>query len=1051
MEDGLRDELITLELAEELRKLGERARIEELEPGEGAVRLARHLADAAAQLVAPRKPVEDAEALAEIVKRVNVLLSVLHDRSPTDHPMQLVEPARKLTGIHPITVGLARTELPPHPVIPLGEAELLSNASGQPNLGQLVRQECKSADRVDLICAFVGPTGVHTLLDDLEELVRRGLAKGIESPLRVITSTWLGATKRNALDKLCEIGAHVYVAYDGARLRLHAKSWRFDRPGGLATAYVGSSNLSRSALEQGLEWNVRISERTNPGVLRRIAQTFEAYLADPQFERYLPERDRDRLDAALSAASERGAPRRMLEVAATAIDSVKPRPYDYQRRILEELAAARQRHDRHRNLVVAATGTGKTVIAAFDYARLATDAGGPLPSMLFVAHREEILNQSRTVFRRVLGRPEFGEILAGGRPPPTGVHVFANIQSLHDDRLASLAPDAYAVVIIDEFHHADAKSYRELLKRVTPRELIGLTATPERADGHDVTEFFGGHITSELRLWEAIEHGLLAPFHYFGVHDSTDLRKIRWQRGRYDAGELGNVLSSDSVRVDRLITAMNRYVPSLNEMRALGFCVSVKHAEFMAKQFEARGIPSTYLHGDVRPEVRRAVLDQLESRSHALRCVFSVDVLGEGVDVPDVDTILLLRPTESATVFLQQLGRGLRLSDTKSALTVIDMVAIQHDRFRFDRSLGSILDPAGGPVRTQAELGFPFLPSGCEIHFEKLAYERVLENLKSQVTKRRWDALVSALRTAGPQLSLADFLEQTERDLAQVYFGRDRSWGNLRRQAGFEADPPEATAGPRGRLYTLLHIDDEERTALYRGWLNRTRPPIWAELSEREQRLLDMLLVGLWSAPRDRPPREEAIAALFADSTLRGELVALFELLAERAHRLTLPLDDRAPNPVRVHARYTKEEGLIAFGKSHYAKAPPLQQGVYRSESERSDFFFVTLRKDERTFSPDTRYHDFALGPRRFHWETQHDVKRGSSTTQRYVSHDKRGEHIALFVRETAKTPSGAGAPFSFLGRCHYRSHSGSEPVQIVWDLDHDIPAELLEVARLVG
>jgi superfamily II DNA or RNA helicase/HKD family nuclease len=1048
VEDGLRDEILTQALDEELRRIGiDRARLAELEPGEGSVRVAEHLAEVARRLV---EPVEEHEALLAQVANVNALLDALQlGRPSTAH--HILTPPRKLTGIFPPRVGLATPTLPDHPVIPLGEAELLSNAAGQPNLGQLVRQECRSADRVDLLCAFIGPTGVHTLLDDLEGVVRRGRARGIEAPLRVITSTWLGATKRRALDMLCELGAHVYIVFDGGRLRLHAKSWRFERSGGLGTAYVGSSNMSQSALEQGLEWNVRLSERTNPGVIRRIEQTFEAYLADPLFERYLPERDHQRLEAALAAASRRGAPHRIVETTSP-VDSVRPRPFDFQKRILEELSAARQRHDRHRNLVVAATGTGKTVIAAFDYDRLARQQGGPLPSLLFVAHREEILAQSRTVFRRVLGQPEFGEILAGGRRPPTGVHVFANIQSLGVERLAALAPDAYDVVIIDEFHHSAAPSYRELLLRLRPRELIGLTATPERADGEDVTAFFDGHITSELRLWEAIEQGLLAPFHYFGVDDgSTDLAAVRWSRGRYDAAALGDVLTGDTRRVDTLVTALNRYVPSLGEMRALGFCVSVAHAEFMAESFSRRGIPSACLHGGIAPADRRVVLDRLESATDPLRCVFSVDVLGEGVDVPEVDTLLLLRPTESATVFLQQLGRGLRLSPRKQVLTVVDMVSIPHERFRFDRALGSVLDPAGGSVRTQAELGFPFLPSGCEIHFEREAHARVLANLRKQLGKQRWNGLVAELKAAGPTTSLAAFLERTERPLEHVYSGTGRSWGRLRVDAGFQAAPAVESDRASTRLHSLLHIDDEERTALYRSWLDRDAPPRWDELPTRQQRLLDMLLVGLWNTPGQRPARDEALAILFRDRELRSELATLLDLLAQRAERITLDVEPGGTNPSRVHARYTKEEGLIAFGKSSYTQAPPLQQGVYRAEGERSDFFFVTLRKDEKTFSPSTRYHDYALGASRFHWETQHATRAEDATANRYITHDARGDHIALFVRETAKTPLGGGAPFTFLGRCHYRSHAGSAPVQIVWDLEHDMPTDLLEVARLIG
>ena len=315
--------------------------------------------------------------------------------------------------------------------------------------------------------------------------------------------------------------------YEIQRTRLHAKAWLFRRN----TGYVGSSNLSSSALLEGVEWNVRISEVATPTLMRKFDATFESYWNDPAFETYLPERDAERLDLALAKAGNREQPHDTISISGLAVH-----PFPHQKLILEQIEAERVVHHRHRNLVVAATGTGKTVIAALDYQRLCN--GSERPPLLFVAHRAEILLQARRTFREVLGDGGFGELWVDGRRPTHGRHVFASVQSLARLDLAEVDPAAYDVVVIDEFHHAEAPSYQRLVNHFQPCELLGLTATPERADGVNVADFFGGRIAAELRLWDALEADLLTPFHYFAIGDTVDLRHVRWVRGAYDQAEL---------------------------------------------------------------------------------------------------------------------------------------------------------------------------------------------------------------------------------------------------------------------------------------------------------------------------------------------------------------------------------------------------------------------------------------------------------------------------------------------------------------------------------
>ncbi len=623
------------------------------------------------------------------------------------------------------------------PATPLSDAALLTNTKGEPNLGAEVKAELETADEVDLLCAFVKWYGLR-LLDPELRLVRER-----ETPFRVITTTYMGATERAALDRLVrEFGAEVKIQYDAQRTRLHAKAWMFRRNTGFDTAYVGSSNLSRAALLDGVEWNVRLSQIATPSLLEKFKGTFDTYWNDASFESYDPEQDRDRLDDALAEASGRTQHDRVT----ISLSGLEVRPYFYQQEMLEAIEAERNVHDRHRNLVVAATGTGKTVVAALDYRELCNQESGERPSLLFIAHRKEILEQSLRTYREVLADAEFGELYVGGARPERWRHVFASVQSLHSYGVDNIAADAYEIVVIDEFHHAEAATYRKILDRLAPRELLGLTATPERADGVDVRTFFDGRTAAELRLWDALGADLLCPFHYFVVADGTDLRQVSWSRGRYDEGQLSNVYTGNHARAAIVLRQLRDKVLDPGSMRALGFCVSVAHAEFMADVFNGAGVPARAVSGTTPPADRERALQDLKDRR--VNALFAADLFNEGLDLPDVDTVLFLRPTESATIFLQQLGRGLRRTQSKPVLTVLDFVGHHRKEFRFDAKLRALTGHTRRGLEREIERGFPFLPAGCQIVMERQAQSIVLDNIRAQIANRWKTSSPSFARTA---------------------------------------------------------------------------------------------------------------------------------------------------------------------------------------------------------------------------------------------------------------------------------------------------------------
>jgi superfamily II DNA or RNA helicase/HKD family nuclease len=663
----------------------------ELVAAEAPDRLAAHVAD---RLRASLRRTNDLAEQIALVQRLLANLDAVDDGAGVS--LLLDEPASVLTRIGPT---LLPGEAPPAlPLIPLSDSDLLVNAREEPRLGEALLRELETADRVDLIVAFIRWAGIRILLDPLRRLAERGV------PLRVITTTYLGSTERRALDELRALGAEVKVSYDTRSTRLHAKAWLLHRNSGYSTAFIGSSNLSRTALLDGLEWNVRLAEAHAPAVIDKVAATFESYWADPEFEPY-GDTDAGRFDAAIAAERSGSYDGRL-----TITSGLEVRPWPYQREILEALDVERRRHDRWHNLVVAPTGTGKTVVAALDYRRL----GGQhqelseRPTLLFVAHRKELLEQSLRTFREVLQDGAFGELLVGGQQPSEWRHVFASIQSLTAAGIEQLDPARFDAVIVDEFHHAEASTYRRLLDHLEPRVLLGMTATPERTDGLDVKRWFEGRFAFEMRLWDALDQRLLSPFQYFGVADDTDLSQVSWRRGGYVTAELSNVLTGDDARVAKVLRTVRDLIADPTRMRALGFCVSVAHAEFMARRFREAGLAAAAVTGDTPTVERERALLQLKAGE--LQVLFAVDLFNEGVDVPEIDTVLFLRPTESATVFLQQLGRGLRKARDKACLTVLDFVGNQHQEFRFDLRFRAMTGRSRRQLERDIGEGFPYLP-----------------------------------------------------------------------------------------------------------------------------------------------------------------------------------------------------------------------------------------------------------------------------------------------------------------------------------------------------
>jgi len=1042
---GLYERLITNALKAELNSLEHEgtsvAHSAPIDPAEAHATLAQHVGTVVARALRGMPDKERKARQPEIANRIIELLA--RDAETKDciaHADAVVLPPTELHAVRPLTGDPAQDRDLPRPLVPLSAADLLVNARGEPALAHALAHEIPSADRIDLLCAFVRWHGLRVLMDPLTAHCRAG------KPLRVITTVYTGSTERKALDWLLSLGAQVKVSYDTQSTRLHAKAWLFRRDTGYSTAYIGSSNLSKSALLDGVEWNVRLSEVGTPHVLEKFDATFEGYWASREYEDYDTARDADRFDSAVAAKADGLGP-------ILAFFDIKPFPH--QDEILEKLAAERTRHNRWKNLVVAATGTGKTIVAAFDYKNVRDSRQfGPNPRLLFVAHRQQILAQSLGTFRQVLRSGDFGELYVDGDVPETWQHVFGSVQSLSQMDFDRLKPDAFDVVIVDEFHRAGAPTYKKLLGHLKPKVLLGLTATPERTDSEDILHYFDGHIAAEMRLWDALERNLVCPFQYFGVHDNSDLSVIKWTRAGYDVNQLEKLYTGNDARVAMVLQQVRDKLRDARTMRALGFCVSIAHAEFMARKFTAAGLPSLAVSANTDSDDRKQAL--LDLRDGRIRALFAVDLFNEGVDLPEVDTLLFLRPTESALVFLQQLGRGLRRFEGKDCVTVLDFIGQAHRQFRFDLRYRAVTGATRTEVERQIEQGFPFLPAGCSMQLDRVVTDIVLKSIRSAIPWHRpamvgeLRALLASERYRGRVPSLREFLDETGLEVGDVY--KSGCWSSLKRAAGVSmpaTGPREMKLG--NGIKRLLHVEDPLRIEAY---MTALKSPALAGLDEPTRRLLSGLHFSLMPSRQAPKTLDDSLRLLHEHPAIVEEIGELVPLLDDLSDHLTYPLDKELGwahrIPLSVHGRHTLRDVLTAFGILMVGGSAYEQTGVFRDERTNSDLFFVTLEKSERDYSPSTLYKDYAISPTDFHWESQSGTSQQSPTGQRYIRHREWGGQILLFVRQKRKQ-DGRTMPYTFLGPADHVSHRGERPISFVWRLRRPMPAGMFREAKVAA
>lgn len=1063
LSSGIYEQIVNKELKAELDKIKDDFKyLNNIDKAEISSRLSEYISKITKKLLETIKGKDEKEKQGKQVEFANKIIKFICKDDDFYLDPEGVELLSLIENDQVLKEGVKADSLI-RPETSLVKSSLFTNSNNnEPSFVTELQKEIASSDEICFVVSFIKHTGLIKIFDQLKEFTDKGKF------LNIITTTYMGATDFKAIEYLSPLkNTSIKISYDCTHTRLHAKAYIFKRNTGFSTAYVGSSNLSEAAITSGSEWNIKVSAKELPELYSKIVAAFDSYFNSELFEEYKLG-DKEKLESAL-AKEKLIYQNNKSKTENPNISSIENslsefKPFYYQKAILDKLQAERKIYNHNKNLVVAATGTGKTLISAFDYKRF-REENPESCRLLFIAHRQEILEQSLDSFRNVLNDSNFGELWVGNYEAKKKEDLFISIQTANSQKIVSkFSKNYFDFIIIDEVHHAAAESYREIFTYFEPKILLGLTATPERMDGLSILDYFGNRIAASIRLPEAIDRNLLCSFSYYGISDDVSLKDIKWSKGGYDEKELNVIyIEGESAikRVEHIISSLHKYLNDVNEVHGIGFCVSIDHARFMSRMFNENNIPSIALSSDSKDNDRTSAKIGLEDGS--IKFIFVVDLYNEGVDIPCIDTVMFLRPTKSLTVFLQQLGRGLRLYEGKTELTVLDFVGQANKHYNFEEKFNALLGEHKCSVRDSIKKGFPWVPAGCYIGLEEKAKEWVLENIEESYSRRQSviEKLKSFNEDTGKELSLSNFFEYSGIEFSKLYRGKDWNFFRLCKEAdlynlNWNYDDYEKSINNSLKKFTWFN--SAKLIDYIVGLLSKNKyMPEISSLSEESQKLLDMFYVtlfnkfiefdeqdynekGILKSNIDSIARvKENLSELFKREYLKQEIVELLNYRRTKIDLFSPEIDLGYESPLQLYCSYSRDQILASF-KSHKL----LKEGVVYLKQYKTDILLVTLSKTEKDYSEKTMYNDYSISDSLFHWQSQNQTSQDSETGKRYINQKSSSNNILLFVREFKEDSLGT-QPYTFLGKAEHEWHSGNKPMSVIWKLEKPIPAKFIK------
>ncbi|WP_067514967.1 DUF3427 domain-containing protein [Endozoicomonas ascidiicola] len=957
----------------------------------------------------------------------------------------------------------------------LGASSLITNdKTAKTNFFKNLKFELQTSDNFTFMVSFIRSSGLQLLLNPLESFQQR------EKRGRILTSVYMNITQPAALRKLLEQSHIETRVYTNTKESFHTKAYLFERQThNNSCALIGSSNLSQAALINGEEWNVKIPRSNTSDVYDRamtrfetlwdsaesvpltesFIEQYEAYLEGRPVEETKTKKTFDFLKQNTSSQSEKNA--------------LKLYPNQMQQEALVNLASTRSIGET-RAVAIAATGTGKTFLAAFDAHQCKAK------QVLFLAHRDELLEGAIETFAKVFGSRDICGKYTGTSKETDKRFIFSTVQTLSREKnLQLFAPDAFDYMVVDEFHHAQAETYQKVINYFTPAFLLGMTATPERMDGRDVLKLCHYNIVCDIRLKEALAMELLAPFHYFGVADETvDYDQIERQAsGQFVEAKLVNRLNT-AERVDYIIEQMNKYSFHGQRRCTLGFCVNRAHAEFMNQSFNARGIASTVLTGLTDTRVRQQEINNLQDSGHPLEVIFTVDIFNEGVDIPQVNFLLFLRPTESSTIFIQQLGRGLRKANGKEYVTVLDFIGNYQNSYMVPLALSGESgrrDFDKDTLKRAVTNEFADLPAGCYVELDEVAKEKIISKLDSirlDKTEYLKQLYLQFKKDLGSSPELMDFYTAENAPNPNFFLSKFGSLYSTKTKCNdHEGNHPELNANRHLRevserleamcplkwpyefiaLHLVLvdNLNDITTHDIVQGLSHYFSQDVQVN---QHHSLITSAMTSLAS------PHNKISWTFGSLSDNTFSIAPEFQSLMNSSEFARSYISERINYGLKLFRRHFKPDAFLGDGERfiryqnytrndiQFLSGDTAKKGTWREGVKRVGkhyFLFINLNKDEEV-DAHLHYKDYFIDPRTFHWQSQNQTSHSSSVGQHFIHHNRDGYQIHLFVRKQVKQYS-LTLPFMYLGQVGYVSSKGDKPMSILWKLHSTVPLDIYE------